>query len=89
MTTVSSVRETSNNYRDIIWVNQGDGIRLIRCKDNIQFIVQLSKASRWRSRSYSTDVATVFRDYPALNLPCVAEAIASYTNRRLVQSQQG
>ena len=89
MTTVSSVRETSDNYRDIIWINQGDGIRLIRCKDNVQFIVQLSKASRWRSCSYSTDVATVFRDYPALNLPCVAEAIASYTNRRLVQSQQG
>ena len=86
---MSSRRETSDNYRDIIWINQGEGIRLIRCKDNIQFIVQLSKASRWRSRSYSTDVATVFRDYPALNLPCVAEAIASYTNRRLVQTQQG
>ena len=89
MTAVRSVRETSDNYRDIIWIDQGEGIRLIRCKDNIQFIVQLSKASRWRSRSYSTDVATVFRDYAALNLPCVAEAIASYTNRRLVQTQQG
>ena len=80
--------EGSDNYRDIIWINQDEGIRLIRCKDDIQFIVQLSKASRWRSRSYSTDVATVFRDYAALNLPCVAEAIASYTNRRLVQTQQ-
>ena len=89
MTTVSSVRETSESYKDIIWINQGEGIRIIRCKDNIQFIVQLSKASRWRSRSYSTDVATVFPDYPTLNLPCVAEAIASYTNRRLVQTQQG
>ena len=86
---MSSRNEGSDNYRDIIWINQGEGIRLIRCKDNIQFIVQLSKASRWRSRSYSTDVATVFRDYPTLNLPCVAEAIASYTNRRLVQTQQG
>ena len=86
---MNSRRETSDNYRDIIWIDQGEGIRLIRCKDNIQFIVQLSKASRWRSRSYSTDVATVFRDYAALNLPCVAEAIASYTNRRLVQTQQG
>ena len=85
---MSSRNEGSDNYRDIIWINQGEGIRLIRCKDNIQFIVQLSKASRWRSRSYSTDVATVFRDYPALNLPCVAEAIASYTNRLLVQAKQ-
>ena len=86
---MNSRRETSDNYRGIIWINPGEGIRLIRCKDNIQFIVQLSKASRWRSRSYSTDVATVFPDYPTLNLPCVAEAIASYTNRRLVQTQQG
>jgi len=85
---MSSRRETSDNYRDIIWIDQGESIRLIRCKDNIQFIVQLSKASRWRSRSYSTDVATVFRDYPALNLSCVAEAIASYTNRLLVQAKQ-
>ena len=88
MTAVRSVRETSDNYRDIIWIDQGESIRLIRCKDDIQWIVQLSKASRWRSRSYSTDVATVFRDYAALNLPCVAEAIASYTNRRLVQAKQ-
>ena len=86
---MNSRNEGSDNYRDIIWINQGEGIRLIRCKDNIQFIVQLSKASRWRSRSYSTDVATVFPDYPTLNLPCVAEAIASYTNRRLAQTQQG
>jgi hypothetical protein len=86
---MNSRRETSESYRDIIWINQGEGIRIIRCKDNIQFIVQLSKASRWRSRSYSTDVDTIFRDYPALNLPCVAEAIASYTNRRLVLSQHG
>ena len=89
MNAVGSRRETSESYRDIIWMNQGEGIRIIRCKDNIQFIVQLSKASRWRSRSYSTDVDTIFRDYPALNLPCVVEAIASYTNRRLVQTQQG
>jgi hypothetical protein len=85
---MSSRREPSDNYRDIIWINQGESIRLIRCKDNIQFIVQLRQSGRWRSRSYSTDTLTIFRDYPSLDTGAVRNAIAIDANKRLVSSQR-
>jgi hypothetical protein len=85
---MSSRREPSDNYRDIIWINQGESIRLIRCKDNIQFIVQLRQSGRWRSRSYSTDLPTLFRDYPELDTGAVRNAIAIDANKRLVSSQR-
>ena len=87
MTDVNSVRETSDNY-PTIWLDEEAGLRLIRCKGNIQWVVQLRQSSRWRSRSYSTDTATLFRDYPELDTGAVRNAIAIDANKRLVRSQQ-
>ena len=79
--------ETSDSY-PTIWLDEGAGLRLIRCKDDIQWIVQLRQSNRWRSRSYSTDTVTLFRDYPELDTGPVRNAIAFDANKRLVRSQQ-
>ena len=79
--------ETSESYT-VIWLDEKAGIRLIRCKDDIQWIVQLRQSSRWRSRSYSTDTLTLFRDYPELDTGAVRNAIAIDANKRLVRPQK-
>lgn len=79
--------ETSESY-PIIWLDEKAGLRLIRCKDDIQWIVQLRQSSRWRSRSYSTDLPTFFRDYPELDTGAIRNAIAIDANKRLVSSQK-
>ena len=82
-----SISETAEAY-PVIWLDEEAGLRLIRCKDDIQWIVQLRQSSRWRSRSYSTDTLTLFRDYPELDTGAVRNAIAIDANKRLVSSQR-
>ena len=82
-----SISETAEAY-PVIWLDEQDDLRLIRCKDDIQWIVQLRRSDRWRSRSYSTDLPTLFRDYPELDTGAVRNAIAIDANKRLVRSQR-
>ena len=82
-----SVSETSEAYPNI-WLDKEAGLRLIRCKGDLQWIVQLRQSSRWRSRSYSTDTLTLFRDYPELDTGAVRNAIAIDANKRLVRPQK-
>jgi hypothetical protein len=81
-----SVSETAEAY-PTIWLDEDSGLRLVRCQDDIQWIVQLRQSSRWRSRSYSTDTRTLFRDYPELDTGPIRNAIAIDANKRLVRSQ--
>ena len=82
-----SVSETSEAYPNI-WLDEEAGLCLIRCKDDIQWIVQLRRSSRWRNRTFHTDTTTIFRDHPALDLGAVREAIARDSNQRLMRSQR-
>ena len=82
-----SISETAEAY-PVIWLDEQADLRLIRCKDDIQWIVQLRRSDRWRSRSYSTDLPTLFRDYPELDTGAVRNAIAIDANKRLVRSQR-
>ena len=84
---MSVLAETSDSY-PTIWLDKNADLRLIRCQDDIQWIVQLRQSNRWRSRSYSTDTATLFRDYPELDTGPVRNAIAIDANKRLVRSQK-
>ena len=77
--------EGSNNYYRIVYL-LGD-VRLIRCRDDLQWIAQYLKGGYWRSRSYHTDISTIHRDEPMLDLRCVREAIARDANKRLMYSQ--
>ena len=82
-----SVSETSESY-PVIWLDENAGLRLIRCKDDIQWIVQLRRSSRWRNKTFHTDTTTIFRDHPALDLVAVREAIARDSNQSLMRSQR-
>ena len=82
-----SISETAEAY-PVIWLDKEADLRVIRCRDEIQWIVQLRQSGRWRSRSYSTDLPTLFRDYPELDTGAVRNAIAIDANKRLVSSQR-
>jgi hypothetical protein len=84
---MSVLAETSDSY-PTIWLDEDSGLRLVRCKGDIQFIVQLRQSNRWRSRSYSTDTLTLFRDYPELDTGAIRNAIAIDANKRLISSQK-
>ena len=85
MTVKNSHNESSNSYSRIVYVL--NDIRLIRCRDDLQWITQYHRGGYWRSRSYHTEVSTIHRDEPMLDLQCVREAIARDSNKRLMQSQ--
>ena len=82
-----SISETVETY-PVIWLDEEADLRLIRCKHDNQWIVQLRRSDRWRSRSYSTDTLTLFRDYPSLDTGAVRNAIAIDANKRLMSSQR-
>jgi hypothetical protein len=60
-----SNRETDDNYRHVI-ARLNDHYRVIRCKDDIQWIIQKRDGfrngqPRWEGRSYCVEPATVYR----------------------------
>jgi len=85
VTVKNSHNESSNSYSRIVYVL--NDIRLIRCRDDLQWITQYHRGGYWRSRSYHTEVSTIHRDEPMLDLRCVREAIARDANKRLIYSQ--
>ena len=85
MTVGCSRNESSNNYSCIVYVL--NDIRRIRCRNNLQWVTQYHRDGYWRSRSYHTEISTIHRDEPMLDLRCVRETIARDANKRLVQSQ--
>lgn len=80
-----SNNERSNSYSHIVYLL--DDIRLIRCRDDLQWITQYHRGGYWRGRSYHTEINTIARDEPMLDLADVREAIARDINKRLMQSQ--
>jgi hypothetical protein len=85
VTVKSSRNESSNSYSRIVYVL--NDIRLIRCSDDLQWITQYHRGGYWRSRSYHTELSTIHRDEPMLDLQCLREAIARDANKRLMQAQ--
>ena len=81
-----SNNESNDSYNRIVYL-LGD-IRLIRCRDDEQWITQYHRGGYWRGRSYHTEINTIGRDEPALDLVDVREAIARDSNQRLMQSQR-
>ena len=61
--------EKHHNY-PTLWSSACNLYRIIRCKDNIQFIVQQFKRPTWRSESYHVEWASIsfiHGDNPAFN----------------------
>ena len=81
-----SNNESNDSYNRIVYLL--DDIRLIRCRDDLQWITQYHRGGYWRGRSYHTEINTIARDEPALDLVDVRAAIARDSNQRLIQSQK-
>jgi len=81
-----SNNESRNNYSRIVYLL--NDVRLIRCRDDLHWITQYHRGGYWRGRSYHTEINTIGRDEPALDMQCVREAIARDSNQSLMQSQK-
>ena len=53
----------------MLWLSHCENLRVIRCKQNIQFIVQVWQSPKWRSLSYHTDWRSVSMRWSALDIP--------------------
>jgi hypothetical protein len=62
--------ETSKQY-PYLWQSQCEKVRIIRCKGDLQNIVQAWQSPKWRSLSYHTDWSSIGRRWIELNIPDV------------------
>jgi len=65
---MSSTPESSTDY-PMLWLSDCGKARVIRCKHDIQFIVQVWQAPKWRSLSYHTDWGSVSMRWSELDIP--------------------
>jgi len=54
-----------------LWKSDCKLVRIIRCKDDLQNIVQAWQSPKWRSLSYHTDWSSIGRRWIELNIPDV------------------
>ena len=59
-TTMSLTKESADLYAYILCM-VGNNHRVIRCRDDIQFILQQSYPSQWKSKSFHTGVDSLLR----------------------------
>jgi hypothetical protein len=59
--------ESDVNYPWIVWI--GEGVRVIGCRDEIQYIWQEWKGSRWRNKSYHIFWRSLASRYKGYHLP--------------------
>jgi hypothetical protein len=62
--------ETSKQY-PYLWQSQCEKVRIIRCKGDLQNIVQAWQSPKWRNLSYHTDWSSISRRWAELNIPSV------------------
>jgi hypothetical protein len=62
--------ETSKQY-PYLWQSQCEKVRVIRCKGDLQNIVQAWQSPKWRNLSYHTDWNSISRRWVELNIPDV------------------
>ena len=61
------------------------GPRIIRCKDDLQWIVQAWQSPKWRNLSYHTEWNSIAMRWSALNVP---EAQPTVTTSTLPQEER-
>ena len=62
--------ESARQY-PYLWQSQCEKVRIIRCKDDLQNIVQAWQSPKWRNLSYHTDWSSTSRRWVELNTPSV------------------
>ena len=63
--------ESSSDY-PALWKSNCSKLRIIRCKDDIQYIVQAWQAPKWRHLSYHVDWNSIELRWHGLDIPDAA-----------------
>lgn len=69
--------ESSNEYPHI-WLSDCGRVSIIRCKDDIQNIVQAWQLPKWLPLSYHSDWDSIRRRWVELDIPSSAPSIAQH-----------
>lgn len=89
---MSNLPETSNEY-PYLWLSECRKYRIIRCKDDIQHIMQGWQSPKWRNLSYHTDWASISMRWTALtpptHQPTVSTSMLSQEERSIISSIMG
>ena len=57
-----------------LWLSECKQWRIIRCCDDIQFVVMAWQAPKWRGRSYHTDYGSIVRRW-SKTIPDLPDAL--------------
>ena len=80
---MAGLSESSNQY-PYLWQSQCELFRVIRCKDNLQQVVQAWQSPKWRNLSHHTDWNSIGRRWIELDIPSV---IPSKTQESLPEDE--
>ena len=72
----------SSNEHPYLWQSTCKRFRIIRCKDDLQWIVQAWQSPKWRNLSFHTEWNSIAMRWSALNVP---EAQPTVTTSMLPQ----
>ena len=81
---MSAIVESSKEY-PYLWLSKCKKSRIIRCKDDLQWIVQAWQSPKWRNLSYHTEWNSIAMRWSALNVP---EAQPTATTSMLPQEER-
>lgn len=81
---MSAIAEGSKEY-PYLWLSECKKLRIIRCKDDLQYIVQAWQSPKWRSLSYHTEWNSIAMRWSVLNVP---EAQPTVTTSMLPQEER-
>ena len=65
---MNAIAESSKEY-PYLWLSKCKKSRIIRCKDDLQWIVQAWQSPKWRNLSYHTEWNSIAMRWSALNVP--------------------
>ena len=65
---MSATAESSKEY-PYLWLSECQKLRIIRCKDDLQWIVQAFQSPKWRNLSFHTEWDSIAMRWSSLNVP--------------------
>ena len=72
---MSAIVESSTDH-PYLWLSECQKFRIIRCKDDLQWIVQAWQSPKWRNLSYHTDWDSICMRWSEFNIPAQQPVIS-------------
>ena len=82
---MSAIVESSADH-PYLWLSECQKFRIIRCKDDLQWIVQAWQSPKWRNLSYHTDWDSICMRWSEFNIPAQQPVVAQSS---LTQEEHG